>query len=78
MCERSLEQLLEAYPYHFVLKTKSGNLLERIHQLAMHQEVLEISNGEYLLFFSEDRSMNACLKKIQTLLKQLDSSLAFF
>ena len=78
MCERILEQFLEVYPFHFVLKTNNGNPLERIHQLSMHQEILEVSPGEFLLFFSEDRAMNACLKRIQTLLKEIDSSLAFF
>lgn len=78
MCEKTVEQFLEKYPYHFVLNTGNTNLLERLHHLAMHQEMIEVSSGEYLLFFNDDRAMNACLRKVESLLKELDSSLAFF
>lgn len=78
MTVRVINDFLEKYPYHFVLNTKNTNLLDRVHQLSMHEKILEVSPNEFLLFFSDDKAMNACLKKLEIMLKEHDSSLAFF
>lgn len=78
MKERIINDFLENHPYHFVLNTKNTSLLDRVHQLSMHEKILEVSPGEFLLFFDDDRAMNACLKKLEIMLKEQDSSLAFF
>ncbi|MEE2924521.1 MAG: hypothetical protein VX619_07040 [bacterium] len=78
MTKKIINKFLDEHPYHFVLNTKSTSLLDRVHQLSMHEQILEVSPGEYLLFFDDDRAMNACLKKLEIMLKEHDSSLAFF
>ncbi len=78
MAKRVINDFLEKYPYHFVLNTRSTNLLDRVHQLSMHEQIVEVSPGEFLLFFYDDRVLNACLKKLEVMLKEQDSSLAFF
>ena len=78
MAKKIINNFLDKHPYHFVLNTKSTSLLDRVHQLSMHEQILEVSPGEYLLFFDDDRAMNACLKKLEIMLKEHDSSLAFF
>tara|TARA_Y100000589_G_scaffold281418_1_gene278353 strand:+ start:840 stop:1076 length:237 start_codon:yes stop_codon:yes gene_type:complete len=78
MKSKTANKFLEQYAYHFVLNTQNTRLLDRVHQISMHEEILEVSPSEYLLFFNDDRAMNACLKKLEMMLKEHDSSLAFF
>ncbi len=78
MKAKTINKFLEKYPYHFVFKTQNMRLLDRVHQLSMHEQIIEASPNEYLLFFDDDKAMNACLKKLEIMLKEQDSSLAFF
>ena len=78
MRAKTVDKFLEQYTYHFVLNTQNTKLLDRVHQLSMHDQIIEVSPNEYLLFFSNDKAMNACLKKLEIMLKEHDSSLAFF
>lgn len=71
---QELYNLIEEYPFHFVLNSPDGLLLEKVNVLGLHKVIVGVEDGQYLIFFDDDVKMNQCIRKIHNAIYKQDPS----